>query len=97
MSKHVATRSVADMLAELDVRDLTHDFEVVAKKHQVTLAEVMGPRKMGGTIEARQECYSMLRGLGWSWPRIGQLFDRDHRTIMGGVKAHERRVAKAAT
>jgi len=92
--RHIPKRTVADMLSELDVRDLRHEFDGIAKRHGVLLAEVMGHRRVSAVVAARQECFAILRERGWSSTRIGALFDREHTTVLDGVKAHERRLAK---
>jgi hypothetical protein len=41
--------------------------------------------------------YRMNRELGWSTPRIGRkLGDRDHTTVMHGIRAHAARIADEA-
>lgn len=85
-------RQLSEQLAELDVRDLTGDFSAIARKHAVTLSEIMGPERGHSSVtDARLECYYLLRERGWSYPRIGALFDRDHATVMEGVKSHVKR------
>lgn len=92
---HTQRRSIADILAELDTRDLTGDFARIARAHHVTLEELMGPRRTAAICGARHECFALLHGLGWATTSIGALFGRDHVTVIHGIRAHDRRIAKA--
>lgn len=92
---HEAKRTVAGILAELDSRGLTPDFEAIAKRYDVLLAEVVSEAKTGGVREARAECMYVLKCRGWSWKRIGDLFDRHHESCVRAVQRHEKRLAKA--
>jgi chromosomal replication initiation ATPase DnaA len=93
---HKARRPLADIVSELDARELLATFTEIAKKHTVTLAEMLGPRRQAGMCEARFECWALLRGEGWSWHRIADLFGRDHTTVMAGVREHLRRACRGA-
>lgn len=86
-----ARRPIADILAELEQRELVAVFAAVAKKHDVLLDEVIGHRKQQGAIEARQELYAVLRVRGWSTPRIGALLGRNPSTVLEGSKRHARK------
>lgn len=93
-NRHVPTRTLGSILSELEDRGLVAEFAAIAKKHDVLLAEVMGHRRHGGVTEARQECWFVLRGRGWTFPRIGALFDRHNATVLHGVERH---ISKLAT
>lgn len=82
------------MLVELEVRDLVGEFTSVAAKYGCLLGELMGPRKHRQAVHARQECWFLLRDRGWTYPRIGMLFDRDHTTVMTGVWNYEQRLGR---
>lgn len=45
--------------------------------------------RYGFIMPARFAMYKALRERGWSYPRIGKLFDKDHSTIIHGVKRAE--------
>jgi hypothetical protein len=45
--------------------------------------------------EVRQRLMADLHAVGWSLPKIGRMVDRDHTTVMSGIRAHQRRDGKA--
>lgn len=67
---------------------------VVGGYRQVTLDQLTGADRTRHIAWARQEAYWLLRRCtGLSCPRIGQIIgDRDHTTIMAGVRAVENRM-----
>jgi chromosomal replication initiation ATPase DnaA len=93
---HQPTRSVNEILAELDVRDLTVEFHAIARRHTCTLAEVIGPRREMAICDARFEIWYELHERGWNYSRIGRLFNRDHSTVASGVRQHLRRLCRDA-
>lgn len=59
----------------------------VAAAHDVTTAELLGPRRFKHLSEARREAMIRIREeLGYSFPRIGRIFDRDHTSIIWNVR-----------
>ena len=55
----------------------------VAQAHRVTLDEMIGPRRLRTFVMARREAMRRIRfELGFSYPRIGQLFNRDHASVI---------------
>lgn len=66
----------------------------VARKHGVSMSQIMGACTKRKTAWARQEAYAEIRARRphLSFPSIGVLFGRDHSTIIYGIrKFHERR------
>lgn len=67
--------------------------EEVAAKHDVTVADIRGPRRRIEISHARQEAmyrlYSERKNL--SLPMIGRMLSRDHTTVMHGIRAHAKR------
>lgn len=88
-------RPIADVLLELEARDMIPEVTAVARRHQVTLAEMWGPSRAEAYAAARHELWWGLREAGWSYPRIALLAGKDHTTIMHGVWRHEERMAQA--
>lgn len=68
--------------------------EVLAR-HGVPLAEVFGRRSSRQYVHIQQEIYWRLRRLDppYSYGRIGQMFDRDHTTVMHHSREYEARRA----
>ena len=59
----------------------------VAAAHDVTTAELLGPRRFKRLVEPRRIAMIRIREeLGYSFPRIGQIFDRDHSSIIWNVR-----------
>lgn len=69
----------------------------VAEKHGLTYSEMVSARRQKHLVLARHEAYwRCKRECTASYPQIGRAFgDRDHGTIMHGVKQHEKRIADA--
>lgn len=86
--------TIIERLAERELLDIAARF---AREHDVTVRELVGPSHQRACAWARQAMWNYLQGLGhWSYSRIGELFGRDHSTIMAGVRQHLRRTGVAA-
>ena len=65
-----------------------------AEKHGVTVAKIDGPRRSEKIVHARQEAMWRAKNeTNLSFPSLGKLFDRDHTTVMWGIRQHEARMA----
>ena len=87
----------ASLVAELAVRDLLGVVDDVCRSRRVTREELCGRGRTKAVASARRELWWRLRhhpDLSFSYEEIGRLFDRDHATVISGVRAHER--ARAA-
>lgn len=68
----------------------------VARAHGVTRADLTGLSRKGHITRARQEAYYLIRTLtSHSYPRIGSFFNRDHTTVLHGVRKHIERMRAA--
>lgn len=72
----------------------------VAARHRTTVDLIKGDCRYSEVVRARQEVMYRLRGLlrpdgshRLSLPRIGQILNRDHTTVIHGMKRHARRIA----
>lgn len=66
----------------------------VAQKHAVPADWILSPRRSAKIATARQEVmYRLYRETKFSLPAIGQRLDRDHTTVLWGIKQHEKRMA----
>lgn len=62
----------------------------VARKHQISPAEMLSKRRNRYLVRARWEAmWRMNKDLCWSLPQIGKVFDCDHSTVHHGVKEHQ--------
>lgn len=67
------------------VRRFCAEEGLVAK---ATTAEILGKDRRKHVVWARQRVFQRLRALGYSYPGIGRRMDRDHTTVLFGVR-HE--------
>ena len=68
-----------------------------AEHHRVTVAQMMGDNRHVPVVLARQEAWWRIwREHGYSYPRIGRLFKKDHTTVLYGVRKHQERVEAGA-
>jgi len=62
-----------------------------AHSRQIDLHDFFGPTRCHNVSHPRQECMAMLAERGFSLPRIGRVFNRDHTTVHHGIEAVKRR------
>lgn len=64
----------------------------ICDQHGADFDEVCGDRRFQPLVLIRQEIFYRIRvELGMSYPEIGKRFNRDHTTIMHGVRRHAKR------
>lgn len=68
----------------------------VAAKHGFTVERLRGPGKFRTLVNARKDCYAYLRDRGWSLPKIGRHFNRDHTTVIWALHPDAKAEAKRA-
>lgn len=66
----------------------------VSRKHGVSIEDIKSERRQKFIIPARQEAIWMVRHLTpWGLPKIGKFFgDRDHTTILHGIRKHQAKI-----
>lgn len=80
------------MLQSLGLYD---DFKALCDMHGVVLNEVFSKGRDSQVAAARHDIMLYLREvMQWSYPRIGKFLDRDHTSVMHGVKAAKERREK---
>lgn len=71
------------------VRDIMKE---VCDLHGISLSDMLGPARFRRIVRARQHamwlCHKRTR---FSFVRLGRFFQRDHSTVMHGIRAHEER------
>lgn len=71
-------------------KDITRE---VANRHGLTWSEIMGPSRHRQMAWARHEAWSLIWAQGrLSLPQIGRRFDRDHTTVLSGIRRHRKYV-----
>ena len=61
------------------------DIGLIALRHGLTRHDLIGPRRIAKIMNARKECYVLLRSRGMSYPQIGRIFNRHHTTIIDAM------------
>ncbi|MBX3228038.1 MAG: hypothetical protein KIT84_27565 [Labilithrix sp.] len=87
------------VLQALIDRDLTELLDDVCRRHHVTRDDVCGRGRTRAVSAARQELWWRLRNhptTAFSYLEIGRLFDRNHTTVLFGVRAWEARASPNA-
>lgn len=74
---------------------ITHGGEIailaraIASKHKVTFEDMIGKRRFKHLAHARFEAYAAAHDSGKTLSQIGRFFDRDHTTIINGIRRHK--------
>ena len=68
----------------------------VAGKHRLGVKDLKGQNKYRRVAQPRQEAMWEMHQAGYSYPQIGRFLNRDHTTVMHGVRAHEARMGAEA-
>lgn len=63
----------------------------VAEATDVPFKAIMGVRRDARTVQARQLVMYIARREGLSLQRIGRVMNRDHTTVLHGIRAEEQR------
>ena len=86
-------RSIADFLSEEVPLSVTLDriFDAVSKKYNVSVEEIKGKRRNDNIANARHVCIYLIRNMTeMSLSAIGELFSRDHTTVISSIKKVEK-------
>jgi chromosomal replication initiator protein len=59
----------------------------IAATHDITREDMIGPRRYPHLVEARREAMRRVRDeLGYSYPQIGRIFNRDHSSVIWSLR-----------
>lgn len=58
----------------------------VAKLHDLSPEDITGPSRQPRCCEARRKVMQELQAKGWSTTQIGHLLNRDHSSIVHGLR-----------
>jgi len=58
----------------------------IAKKYGVTAQEIYGRSREKTIQAARVAVYQKMRDIGMSYPEIGRVMERNHTTILMGLR-----------
>jgi chromosomal replication initiation ATPase DnaA len=84
---------IASLGADLREQDLLPLVERIAAEHHVTADAVLGRSRSHSVARARKAVMVALRALGFSYPEIGQLLDRDNSTVARAIAPRKQRAA----
>lgn len=66
--------------------------EMFAKEARIPQYRFFGKERTHSISHARQDCMRMIRDhTSLSLPQIGRIFNRDHTTVLHGIRASEKR------
>ena len=75
---------------------LLEDFERVCKDNAITLRALCSSARHTSVVRARTEAYKMLRSKwGKSYTEIGQIFGRDHATVMRSIERADKHLQRS--
>jgi len=70
------------------------DIKEVAKWHGVSVRLILSPDRHRCVVAARNAAYWLLWfKYGYSLPKIGRFFGRNHTTVLFGIGAHQGRIS----
>jgi chromosomal replication initiation ATPase DnaA len=85
--------------SRLRTRGLYRYVSDVCLEHGVTVREVLSSTHRRAPTRCRHHIWHGIRtdpALHYSYPDLGRIFNRDHSTILQGVRKHEQRVQGVA-
>lgn len=60
--------------------------QAVANRHRLTIDDIKGPSRKAYICRARWDAMRLLRDRGLSLPSIGRMLNRDHTTVVHGLR-----------
>lgn len=73
-------------MSNIDMQSIAAE---VAINRQIEVTHILGKRRFPSFCRARFEVYHKAQKAGFSLSEIGQFFDRDHTTIINGIRRYE--------
>lgn len=66
----------------------------IAERHCVARELLASDLRSNHLVKARQEAYFELYSLGFSSSHVGRILNRDHSTVLHGIKCHKDRMRR---
>ena len=85
----MSRRAIADILANsVSTSDMIeHIFSLVASRYKITVEEIKGKKRESAVSNARHICIYLIRQMNeLSLKQIGDIFSKDHTTIIASCK-----------
>jgi len=94
-------KTAAQVLDALTARGVRPELERTCLRYYCAPLEVCGASRSVPVYEARAALWTFLKtappeGAGWSAPRIAEVFDCDHTTVLSTIKVHVAKAKRAA-
>ena len=64
----------------------------VARKHGVSVREILNHNRIPNVVAARQEAMRLVYSTGLKLGQVGIIFGRDHSTVLHGIRRAEARL-----
>lgn len=64
----------------------------ILERSKVPWSVVTGPRRFPHIVSVRREVFSALRDLGYSLTKIGLICNREHTTVLIGLRRHKEKM-----
>ena len=64
----------------------------ILEKSGVPWSVITGPRRFPHIVSVRHEIFVVLRELGFSYTKIGMICNREHTTVIHGVRRYMERM-----
>jgi chromosomal replication initiation ATPase DnaA len=81
-------------VARLRTANVWQLIESICAAYKVSPFAVTSRNRRKRVSEARQEIWRILKADGMSYPELGELFNRDHTTIVHGVQQAKERLER---
>ena len=62
----------------------------IAASYHVTAEQIAGRQRTDLVAAARKHLWAELRSRGFSYSELGEMFGRDHTTILQGIRSHRK-------
>ena len=95
ITRELAARCVSELLGDEEPITVTIDkvFSLVFKRYDVSKEELVGTKRNKNIAQARHIAIYLIRTLtDMSLPAIGNIFNRDHTTVMSSLNAITKRI-----
>jgi chromosomal replication initiation ATPase DnaA len=84
-------KQLAGFLAQVPRAELDTIIDLVARRHGLTIDLLRGQSRSAPLVRVRQFAMSEARDAGYSLPEIGRALNRDHTTVLHGIRRHRKR------
>jgi chromosomal replication initiation ATPase DnaA len=84
-------KQLAGFLAQVPRAEIDAIIDLVARRHGMSIDVLRGKSRSAPLVRIRQLAMSEARDAGYSLPEIGRALNRDHTTVLHGIRRHRRK------